>query len=157
MVPAAVLGLGLLAAALLLAAEFTSLFVVRIQTTGGVIRTETTGAHNSYALVPIALLAGLLALVVWQRGSRPALLALGLMGLVALLIALLGDLPDAHVTGVVRGNGSSPGGIGAPYVQAATRPSTGFYLETLGAVVLVMASVGSFLLIGPPPRPGALP
>jgi hypothetical protein len=45
-------------------------------------------------MIPIALLAAALGIAVWRTGSRSALLALGLIGVVAVLIAQLGDLPD---------------------------------------------------------------
>lgn len=148
-VPTAVLVLGGLGALLLVVAEFTNLYVVRAQTTGDVVKSVTAGSHNTYALVLIGLLAGAMAYGVWQWHSRPALLALGLLGLVALLIALLGDLPDAHQSGLLRG--VEPG-AGTGFVLGASTPAAGFYLETLGAVVLLAVSVGGFVLLGPPPK-----
>jgi hypothetical protein len=142
----AILATGLLGALLLLVAEFTTLFEVRTKASGAPLHTVTTGSHHSYALVPVALLAAALAYGVWRVGSRPALLALGLLGVLALLIALVGDLPDAHATGLLRG----PGGT---YVTASSTPSAGMYMETLGAVLLLIACVCGFVLLGPPPRP----
>ena len=65
---------------------------------------------------------------VWQANSRPALLAIGLLGVIALLIALLGDLPDAQASGIVLRAGH--------YDAASSSPGLGIYLETLGAVLL---------------------
>jgi hypothetical protein len=130
----------LLAALLFVVAEFTSLFEVRVGST--TIRTIATGSHQGYALVPIALLVAALAVAVSRSGSRPALLALGLLGLIALLIAVLGDLPDAKATGLVIRGGR--------YVTASSKPSVGLYLETLGAVTLLITSVCGLLLAGPP-------
>jgi hypothetical protein len=142
---AAVLALATLGALLLLVAEFTTLFTIRSSAAGAPVRSVGTGSHHTYALVPIALLAIVLATALATLGSRPALLAIGFLGVIALLIALLGDLPDAHTSGL----------IGTPtthYVTATSRPSAGFYMETLGAVLLVISCVSGFLLLGPPPR-----
>jgi hypothetical protein len=142
---AAVLAAALLGALLLVVAEFTTLFEVRTATGSAVVKSVGTGSHHAYALIPIALLAAVLAYAVYAAATRPALLAIGLAGVIALLIALLGDLPDAHASGLV-------GTAGTHYVAASSSPTAGFYMETLGAVVLVIASVGGLLLLGPPPR-----
>jgi hypothetical protein len=138
----AILAGTLLAAVLLLVAEFTRLFDVSAG--GATIKTVATGSHHGYALVPVALLAALLGFAVQHGGSRPALLAIGVLGVIALLIAVLGDLPDAHVTGLVFRGGH--------YESAASSPSVGLYMETLGAIVLLITSVCGFLILGPPAR-----
>jgi hypothetical protein len=139
-----VLAGGLIGAALLLAAEFTTLFTIHSSAYGAPVRTEGTGAHQSYALVPVALLAAVLTIVAVRSGSRAALLGIGAMGLVALGIALLGDLPDAQATGFV-------GSSAANLATASSSPSTGLYLETLGAIVLLITA-GAALLLAPAPR-----
>jgi hypothetical protein len=140
----AVLVGGLLGALLLFVAEFTTLFEVRTAATSTAVRTVGTGSHHAYALVPIALLVALLAYAARSAGSRPALLAIGLMGVVALLIALLGDLPDAHASGLF-------GTTSTHYIAASSKPSAGFFMETLGAIVLLITCVCGFVLLGPPP------
>ena len=142
-VGATIFAAGLLGALLLLVAEFTTLFDVHAATSSAAVSTVGTGSHHGYALVPIALLAALLAGAVWARGSRPALLAIGVLGVIALLIALLGDLPDAQASGLI-------GSTSSHYVTASSTPSAGLYMETLGAVVLVITCVCGFLLLGPP-------
>lgn len=146
-----VLAGALLAALLLIVAEFTSLYEVHIATSSVPIKTVSGGSNHSYAMLLVGLVAAGLGFAVWQSGSRPALLALGVLGVVALLIALLGDLPDAQATGLA---GSAARG----YVNASSTPSAGLYLETLGAVMLIATSGLGFLLLGPPvarPRPGS--
>jgi hypothetical protein len=136
------LGLGLAGAGLLLAAEFTPL--LRVETVARhpeLIRTVPTGPHHGWALVPIAALAVLITLAAARAGGDRRLphTLLGLLGLVALGIALLADLPDIHATGLV----------GAPATglhNAAARPAIGLYLETLGAVVLMLAGAAGRLL-----------
>lgn len=147
-VPLGLMGGALLGALMLLVAEFTTLYNVHAEGLAHPVSSQGTGAHNSYGLVPIAAVAALLGLGVWRAHSRPALLALGILGVIALLIAILGDLPDAHASGLVVAPGSAVG----RYLNAATKPSAGFYLETLGAAVLLITSVGGFVLVGPPPR-----
>jgi hypothetical protein len=142
-----VVGAALLGAALLLVAEFTPLLHVHSSARGaGVIKTIGTGSHHAYALVPVALLAAGLSLGVRATGSRAALLAIGALGVVVLGIALLGDLPDAQASGLV-------GHAGGPYVSAASSPSIGLYLETLGAVMLLLAGGAGLLLAPRPARP----
>src|SRR3954470_9948341 len=94
-VSALVLALAGLGVVLLIVAEFTPLLEVKTlqgnSLPNGVVR---TGPHHSWALLPLALLAGVLAYGGARGGSRPALVALGAVGLVVALIAVLGDLPD---------------------------------------------------------------
>jgi hypothetical protein len=142
----AVLAAATLGVLLLIVSEFTALFTIKNGITGATIKTVSTGSHDSYALLPIALAAAALALLATARGNRTALVALGALGLVTLLIALLGDLPDAQSSGVI---GSAASG----YHQANASPSTGLYMETLGAILLIIASGCGLLLTGAP-RPG---
>jgi hypothetical protein len=145
---AAVLGTGLLGAILLLAAEFATLFEVHT-TVAGTVRSAQTGPHHGFALVPLAVLAAGLAYVVWAASSRAALIGIGALGILALLIALLADLPDASSTGLAR--------VGGRYVAAVSAPRAGFYMETLGAVVLLITCVCGLVLTGGPGLRGIRP
>ena len=142
---AAILAGSLLGALLLVVAEFTTLFTVHVETSSAPIKTVATGPHHSYALLLIGVVVAVLAIAVWRDTSRPALLAIGLLGVVALLIALLGDLPDANASGLA---GTST----TRYVDASSTPSAGLYLETLGAVVLVITCGVGFIALGSPQR-----
>jgi len=73
-----------------------------------------------------------------RSASRPALLALGALGILAVLIALIGDLPAADGHGFVRG-----------FVEVKDVPQIGFYLETLGAALLVVTSGAGLMLTSP--------
>jgi|NGEPerStandDraft_6_1074524.scaffolds.fasta_scaffold63895_1 hypothetical protein len=142
----AVLAGGLAGAVLLAAAEFSPLLSVHTGAQAAVVRTVQTGSHHSYALVPIALFAALLSVAAWRARNPLALLAIGVLGVAALLIALLGDLPDAQASGLI-------GNLATRFAVASSTPDAGFYLETLGAVVLLL-SAGAGLLLGPAaPRP----
>jgi hypothetical protein len=133
---------GAAGSALLVVAEFTPLLHVHSSAGRGVIETVSTGSHNSYALLPVGALAALFTFVIWRTGSRLALLATGCLGLLALLIALLGDLPDARASGLI-------GHVATGFAIARATPGTGFYLETLGAIVLLVVAGGGLLLLGP--------
>ncbi len=147
------IALGLLAAAILLVAEFAPLLRVRtVAAHPRVIRTVQTGPHHAWALVPIAVAAVLLSILAGRSGRRAALAGVGLLGLAALGVALIADLPDVHSTGLV---GSPARGLS----QAQAHAALGLYLETLGAVALLLCA-GAGALLEPwavPPGPDAAP
>ena len=138
----AVAGGAATAGVLLFAAEFVPLFEVRTSAHKGATRTVVAGSHHSYGLIPIAVLAVALA-VIWGRapGRLPAA-AMVVLAAAALVIALGRDLPDAHASGIARSHGT--------YVVAAASPRAALYLETAGAVILLIAGDGG-LLLGPSP------
>jgi hypothetical protein len=136
------LAAALLGSVVLVAAELNPLLSVRVAGTVGPVKTVVTGAHHGYALLPIAALSAVLSIAARRHDSRPALVALGALGLIALAIALVGDLPDARATGLV-------GSSATRYVQASSSPAIGLYLETLGAVLLLLGSGLGLLLLGP--------
>jgi uncharacterized membrane protein len=132
-----------LGALLILVAQFTALYHLHSPTSSVPVRTVGTGANHAWAPVPLALLAGVLAFAVYRQQNRAALVAVALLGVVVLLIALLGDLPDAHSTGLI-GSGASQ------YVEGTSTPSAGLYMETLGAILLVLSGGIGLLLLGAP-------
>jgi hypothetical protein len=120
---------GLLGSLLLFVAEFTTLYSVNVEGEKVVaIQTQTAGSHNAYAMLPIAVLGALLSVAAYRTMNRPALLALAVLGVAALLIAVVGDLPDAHAHGLTH-----------HYQLASNSPGPGLYLETLGGVLLLLA------------------
>jgi hypothetical protein len=123
---AAVAGAG---AICLLLATFATIIEIRVGTTTKVPDHDTHLSgwdRHGPALAIIAIFA-LVLLVGALRGARPAAIAVAALGLVALLIAVVGDVPDLDKTGF----------IGEVYEDAAAGPKAGFYLETLGAVLLL--------------------
>lgn len=142
---AGVLGGAVVGAVLLIVSEFLTLYTVATTAGGRHITSVSTGSHDAFALVPIALVAVALAYGAVSRGSRPALLALAALGVATLLIALIGDLPDAQATGVV-------GSSATHFQSAGAKPDAGLYIETLGAILLLIAG-GCGLLLGAPGRP----
>jgi hypothetical protein len=139
----------LVGSAALLVAEFTTLFTVHVSNVSQALQTTSTGSHHSYAMAVIAVFAAILAFAAWRGGSRPAMLGVGLLGLAALLIALLGDLPDATASGLLL--------TSSHYVEAKSTPSAGFFIEIAGALLLLIASVAGFLLTEPASKPGRPP
>ena len=142
--------LGLAGAVVLVVAEFTPLAHLASSARGTTaLPSLNTGSHNAYALIPLALLAGAFSLAARSGRARLAMLAVGILGLVALGIALIGDLPDAQATGLIRHPGTG-------YVSAAASPAAGFFLETLGGVLLLIAAAAGVLLLPGDDRiPGA--
>jgi hypothetical protein len=94
--------------------------------------TELTGwDRHGPALLVIAALAAVMALGA-VRDARPAMAALAICGLAALLIALGLDAPHLDDTGVV----------GELYTDATAAPHLGFWLELAGGVLLAGAGAG---------------
>jgi hypothetical protein len=132
----------LLGALLVIVAQFTALYHLHSATSSAALRTVGTGGNHAWAPIPLALAAIALAYAVYRSGSRTALAGLVALGVATLLIALIGDLPDAHSSGLV---GSSASG----YVQATSSPSAGLYMETLGAIVLIVSGGLGLLMLAP--------
>ena len=130
----------------LVIATFSTVIEITVGTTSKIADrdTELSGwDRHSFALVLIGLFA-LLMTAGALRGARPAMAAVAVAGIVVLLIALIGDLPDVHKTGV----------IGQLYDNARANPKLGYYLETLGGALLLLSGGGLLLLGGgtePPP------
>jgi len=125
----------LIGIALLVVSTFTPIIRIKVVT---VIQESFSGyERHSVALILIALLAAAM-LAGALRGARPAMGALAVCGLVVLFIALLGDLPDAGDTGQ----------IGDRYEDAEALTGIGYYLETLGGVLLLAAGGGFLILAG---------
>jgi hypothetical protein len=152
------LGAALVAAAfagaiLLIVADLSTLIQIRVLTVTK--DTISGGSHHAYALLILGIFALPMAYGATRGRSRPALAALAVIGLVALVIMLAVDLPDIHKTGV----------IGQRFTDASASPRIGFYLETVGAFLLLLSgSAGLFLSAPsrparsrPRPRPDAEP
>jgi len=133
-----------LGALLILVSQFTALYHVQYAAGSLPIKTVGTGANHAWAGIPLALVAAALAYAFYRHGNRMALVGLAALGIATLLIALLRDLPPTHATGLV---GSTASG----YVRAISTRSAGLYMETLGAVLLLVAGgVGLLLPAGRP-------
>ena len=111
----------------LIVAEFLTLREIRAVTAvpaGGITK---GGAHHGYALAVIGVAALPMAVGAARGGSRPAAVAVTVLGAVALLIVLVADLPALNEEGI----------IGRTYDQAKAHPGAGFWVELVGAAGLL--------------------
>jgi hypothetical protein len=136
--PRVVQAVALIGAAALAVAEFEPLYRVRTDVGHQIVRSVSAGSHHSYALLPVAVLAAVLSGALGRAGW-PVPAALAVLGLAALGIALLGDLPDVHRAGVL---GTPATGLH----DAHTVAGAALYLETLGAVALLAAGAAGLVL-----------
>jgi hypothetical protein len=143
--------LAIVAAALLVAAEFTTVFEVTVGTLEVVKRSATGGANHGYALLVVALFAVAVTFLGLRGPARVSGLALVALGVVVLVVALAVDLPDT------RGSGTLPESLA--YEDARARAGAGLGLEIVGGVLLVvaggvLAAAGSAALLGRRPASG---
>lgn len=130
--------LAAVAVALLVAAEFTTVFEVTVGSLEVVQRSATGGANHGYALLVVAMFALALTLHGLRVAGRAAGAGLIALGLVVLMVALTVDLPDT------RGSGRLPESLA--YEDARARAGTALGLELAGGVLLVVA--GGLLAFG---------
>ena len=126
------------AVALLVAAEFTTVYEVTVGALEVVQRSATGGANHGYALLVVALFAVALLLHGLRMPGRAAGVGLMALGSVVLVVALAVDLPDT------RGSGRLPESLA--YEDARARAGTGLALEIAGGVLLLAA--GGLLAFG---------
>jgi hypothetical protein len=91
----------------------------------------TGGEHHGYALLILGVIVLLMTWGAAVGGSKPAGVALLVLGLAGLGIALGVDLPDVHKTGV----------IGQRFAEAEAKPGLGFWFEIVGSALVVAAGV----------------
>jgi hypothetical protein len=95
-------------------------------------RCDTTGGEqHSFALVPIAVLVGVMAVGAGLGGSRPAGIALIGAGVLVLVITLGFDLPDTTETGEV----------GSSFASAEATKGPAFWFELVAGLLAVAAGV----------------
>lgn len=136
-----VLPLTIVAAAIMLGvSEFMTTFVL---TSGPDPQEALTAAdRHHFALLILAVFAILATAYAIATGLRAAAIAAAAFGLVALLLFLLIDLPDAGKAGPL---GDDPA---IYFADARSDPQAGFWLEAIGSVVLGLATVGFATLTG---------
>ena len=133
-------------AILLVVSDFMTLF--RVQTEAGVtIPDGSVSGHenHSFAMLLVGVAALPLAYGAMRQGSRPAMTGLAGLGLIAIVIAVGFDLSDATGTN----------NLARTFEEATGSPSTGFYMETLGAVLLIASGGGWLVLTAPGREPRA--
>ncbi|MEA2144343.1 MAG: hypothetical protein QOI64_2773 [Solirubrobacteraceae bacterium] len=130
------------AVVLLVAAEFSTVYEVTVGSLEVVKRDATGGANHGYALLVVALFAVVVTGLGLRGSARAAGLALVALGAVALVVALVVDLPDT------RGSGRLPEALA--YEDARARAGIALGLEIAGGVLLLAA--GGLLGFGRPGR-----
>ena len=139
------------AAGMLAASQFMNIF--ELTPPGGEAQAAVDAAdQHGYATVVLAAFALLLiAIGIATRGqpiSEVAAAAVAVCGVVALLIFLIGDLPDANKIGTLDDANES-------FIDAKAEPQAGFWLELVGALVLTVC--GAALATLRPERPDSSP
>ncbi len=122
---------GLAGAVLLVASTWATVVQIKVLTTSDLVAqdTEVSGSDlHGVALVVVALFA-LPMLVGALRGARPAQLALAATGVLALALVVFLDVPELDNTGQVA----------QFYEDVSAGASTGFFLETLGGILLLLS------------------
>ena len=145
MSPGDLLGIGLAVAAfggavLLAVSDFTTLFNVKtaagVTVPGGGVKGHE---NHSFAMLLLGVAALPLAYGATVGGSRPAMAGLAFFGAIAIVVALAFDLPDATGTNT----------LARTFESATGTPKAGFYMETLGAVLLLVSGGGGLVLTAP--------
>jgi len=123
----------LVAALVLFASELMTMF--EFTPPGGEpLDNQSSGERHGNALFVIAVFAiGALALAVFT-GSKPAAIAVGAMGAIALLFFLLGDLPDAGQVGTLDDSRGS-------FFDAEAVPQEGFWLLMISSLALAVSGI----------------
>lgn len=123
--------LSIVAAGLLVAAEFTTVFEVTVGSLEVVQRSASGGENHGYGLLVVAVFAVALTLHGLRVAGRAAGAGLITLGLVVLMVALTADLPDT------RGSGRLPESLA--YEDARARAGVALGLEIAGGLLLVAA------------------
>ena len=132
------------AAAMLAASQFIPLF--ELTPPGGEALAEVDAAdQHGYATLVLAAFS-LVLLVVGITAANEALaqisaFAVAACGIVALLIFLVGDLPDANQVGTLDDPRES-------FIDAKAEPQAGFWFELVGALVLAVCGA-ALATLGP--------
>jgi hypothetical protein len=124
-------------ALLLIVSEFLTsreVVVVTAVPPGG---TTSGGDLHMYSLGVLGLAMLPMTYGAVMRGARPAAVALLVLSLAACAIVVFNDRPAI----------GDPGILADTYELADPQPATGFYLQSLGAVLALVGSVATFALL----------
>lgn len=115
--------LALAGAALLVLADFLDLFEIKTAA-GLVVKQQSGGDQHGYAMLVVGIAAIASTMLARAAERWPPAVATMALGLIALALALLADLPDATRSDLVRGGS-----------LAEADPTLGFWVELVAAVV----------------------
>lgn len=127
-----VLALGCAAAAAILAAsELMTLFEFTPPGGGEPLEQQMAADQHGYTMLVLAVFALIALAFAIGTGSRPASLAIAIAGAVALLIFVIGDLPDVNKIGALDDEREL-------FVDAKAEPRAGFWLALIGSLLLTV-------------------
>ncbi len=152
--PERLLPFACIAAALaLLASEFMTTF----ELTGADLPSSNTpctleaASRHHFALGVLAIFAIVATVVAVMSGSKPAAIGVAVAGVLAVLLFLVIDLPDANSVGTLPDSCTTePGSL----LDGKALPRAGFWLELVGSVALALS--GLILATLTPPQLAAL-
>lgn len=101
---------------------------------GEALREVSSADRHGYAMLVLALFALLALGFALLTGSKPAAYAVAGAGVVAMLLFLIVDLPDAGKLGDLE---DPAGGV----ASARAEPQAGFWMEALGALTLGLGGI----------------
>jgi hypothetical protein len=122
------------AAAMLGASQFTDIF--HLTPPGGeALESISSSDQHGYATLVLAIFALVLLLISLaardEQLGQVAAMAVAVCGVIALLIFLIGDLPDVNKIGTLDDPRQS-------FIDAEAKPVAGFWLELIGSLVLTV-------------------
>jgi hypothetical protein len=132
----ALAAIGVVGAALLIISEFSTVTQVKAITVVLPNSSRTGFDENSGAMLVLGLLSLPMLYGAARAGSRPAMFAVCIVGVIALIIALVHDLPDVTKVGTI---------FRERYEDAKAEAQIGFTLEWVGAILLILS--GGLLLL----------
>jgi hypothetical protein len=121
----------MVAAGVLFASEFMTAFEF-VPPGGEALADQSAADRHSYAQAILAIFAIVALIVAVSNGSKPAATAVAACGVIALLIFLLLDLPDANNIGTFDDPRQS-------FFDAEAVPQAGFWLQLAGALGLAIS------------------
>ena len=132
------------AAAMLAASQFITIFELTPPGGEAVAEVDASDQHGYATLVLAAFALALLVIGITAANDALAQIsafAVAACGVVALLIFLIGDLPDANNTGTIDDPRES-------FIDARAEPQAGFWFELVGALVLAVCGA-ALATLGP--------
>ena len=140
--PAALLLTAAAGALLLAVSEVLPLYEVVVGSLEEQQRTKPGWQNHGFAMLLMAL-ASIPMILGARRGARPAMLAVMVIGAIALLIVITVDYPAVRQQAELR--------EAAQYEDARAKPETGFFVESLGGVLLLAS--GGLMVLAPRRKP----
>jgi hypothetical protein len=122
-------------AATLFASELMTTF--QLSSTGEALCNVGASGRHHFAMGVLAIFAVAAVIVAVTTASKPAAIAVGVSGVIALILFLTIDLPQANNVG----NISSSCDLAGAFDFAKAEPQAGFWLEMVGALALALSGV----------------